>query len=76
VEFEDHEDAEGSLAVLGLSKQFRQPASRWAIEPEYVVHGKVFSFVDSGGLATPTIDGLTFPFNFLLTPTGLPDRES
>jgi hypothetical protein len=63
--------------VLGLSEQFRQAASRWAIEPEYVVHGKVFSSFDWGGLATATIDGLTFPFNFLpAIPTTSGDRES
>ena len=62
--------------VLGLPEKSFQPASRWAIEPEYCVHGKVSSIV-VGGHATATIDGLTFPFNFLpATPTGSPDRES
>jgi hypothetical protein len=62
--------------VLGFSELLRQSASRWAIEPEYCVHGKVSSIV-VGGHATATIDGLTFPFNFLTaTPTGSPDRES
>jgi hypothetical protein len=48
--------------VLGLSRQVRQPASRWAIEPGYVVHRKVPS-IFVGGLATATIVGVTFRFN-------------
>jgi len=61
--------------VLRLTEQLRQPASRWAIEPEYGVHGKVS--IVGVGLVTTTIDGMTFPFNFLpATPTGSPDRES
>jgi len=77
VELEDHEDTEGGLAVLGLPEQLSQPASHRAIEPEYVGHGKVISFIGCGGLATATIDGLSFPFNFLpATSTTSGDRES
>jgi hypothetical protein len=50
--------------VLGHAASVDQPASRCAIEPEYLVHGKVSSIV-VGGLVTATIDGLAFPFNFL-----------
>jgi hypothetical protein len=63
-ELGDHEEAEGGVRVLGLAASVDQPASRWAIEPEYLVHGKVSS-MSVAGLATATIDGLTFPFNFL-----------
>jgi hypothetical protein len=62
-ELGDHEEAEGGLRVLGLSASVNQSASRGAIEPGYLVHGKVLIFVV--GLATSTIDGSTFPFNFL-----------
>jgi hypothetical protein len=76
VELEDHEDPEGGLVVLGPSQQLRQPVSHWAIEPECVVHGKVPS-IFVGGLATATIDGVTFPFNFLpAIPTTSGDHES
>ena len=62
-ELGDHEEAEGGLRILGPSASVDQSASRGAIEPGYLVHGKVLIFV--GGLATTTIDGSTFPFNFL-----------
>jgi hypothetical protein len=53
-----------------------QSPSRGAIQPGYLVHGKV-SFVVVAGLATATIDGLTFPFNFPPAIRGLAaDRDS
>jgi hypothetical protein len=61
--------------VLGLLENSRQPASHRAIEPEYGVHGKVS--IVRVGLATVTIDGMTFPFNFLPALRGLAaDRDS
>jgi hypothetical protein len=75
VELENHENTEGGGVVLGLSPRLHQPASHRAIKSGYVLHGKVISFVESGGIATATIDGLTFPFNF---PPAIPsgDRDS
>jgi hypothetical protein len=75
-ELGDHEEAEGSLVVLGLSASVDQSASRRTIKSRYLLHGKVSSgFVV--GLATATIDGLTFPFNFLPALRGLAaDRDS
>jgi len=55
-----------ALVVLGLSSSVDQPTFLGAIQPRYGVHGKGSSIV-SGGLAITTIDGLTFPFNFLPT---------
>jgi len=61
--------------VPGPSEKLGDPASRWAIEPEYGVHGKVS--IVGVGLVTTTIDGLTFPFNFLpAIPVTSPDHES
>ncbi len=75
-ELGDHEEAERGEVVVGLAASSDQSASRGAIEPRYVVHGKVVSIV-VGGLATATIDGLAFPFNFLPAMRGLAaDRES
>jgi hypothetical protein len=54
----------GSFRVAGLSASPNQSPSRGAIQSGYLVHGKVASIVVCG-LATATIDGLTFPFNFL-----------
>jgi hypothetical protein len=75
-ELGDHEVAEGGSGVLGFLRSLDESASRGAIEPRYLVHGKVSSMTGAG-LATATIDGLTFPFNFLLPVRGLAaDRES
>jgi hypothetical protein len=74
-ELGDHEEAEGGLRFLGLSASGDQSASRGSVEPGYLVHGKVLIFVV--GLATSTIDGSTFPFNFLsATRAALADLES
>lgn len=50
------------MRVPGLSASGDQSASRGSVEPRYLVHGKVLIF--AVGLATATIDGVTFPFNF------------
>jgi hypothetical protein len=63
VELQDHEVAEGGSMVLGLLEKSFQPTSHRAIESEYGVHGRVS--IVRVGLATATIDGMTFPFNFL-----------
>ena len=63
-ELSDHEETESCLWVSCLSASENQSPSRGAIESGYRVQGKVASIVVSG-LATATIDGLTFPFNFL-----------
>jgi hypothetical protein len=74
-ELRDHQKSEGGLRVLGLAAAMDQPPSRGAIQSRYGVHGKVLIVV--GGLATTTIDGFAFPFNFLLPiPTSSADRES
>jgi hypothetical protein len=74
-EFGDHEEPESGLRVLGLSTSGDQAASRRAIEPGYLVHGKVLTI--GVGLATTTIDGSTFPFNvFLAIRTLSGDLES
>jgi hypothetical protein len=62
-ELGDHEEAEGSLRVLGLSASGDQSASRGSVKPRYLVHGK--DLIVGVGIATTTIDGATFPFNFL-----------
>jgi hypothetical protein len=64
-ELGDHEEAERCLRVLGLSSPADQPPYLGSIEPGYCVHGKVLSMTD-GVLANTTINGLAFPFNFLL----------
>ena len=70
------DQAQGGMRVRGFLRPADQPASRAPIEPRYLVHGKVSSMVGAG-LATATIDGLTFPFNFLPALRGLAaDRES
>ncbi len=64
------------MRVSGLSASVDQSPSRGAIQSGYRVHGKVASIVVSG-LATATIDGLTFPFNLLPAVRGLAaDRDS
>jgi len=65
-ELHNHEETEGSLRVLGFSSSVNQPTFLGTIQPRYGVHGKGSSIV-SGDLAITTIDGLTFPFNFLPT---------
>jgi hypothetical protein len=53
-----------------------QSAFLGSIEPGYGVQGKVAS-MKVGVLANTTIDGLTFPFNFLPALRGLAaDRDS
>ena len=75
-ELGDHDEPEGGVKVLGLSASVDQPPSRGPIQSGYVVHGKGSS-IGVCGLATATIDGLTFPFNFLPALRGLAaDRES
>ncbi len=75
-ELGDHEEAEGCEVVVGLAPSGDQSASRGAIKPRYVVHGKVPS-IFVVGLATATFDGLTFPFNFLPAVRGVAaDRDS
>ncbi len=75
-ELGDHQKSEGGVRVLGLLGAVDQAASRRPIQPRYVVHGKVSS-MSVVGLATATIDGLTFPFNFLSAVRGLAaDRDS
>ena len=71
-QFDDHEETEGGLRVLGLSSSVDQSTFLSSIEPGYCVHGKATSIVVFG-LATATIDGLAFPFNFLPTNRGPSD---
>jgi len=63
-ELGDHEKAQGALGVSALSASQDETTSRGTIEPRHFAHGKVTS-KGVVGLATATIDGLTFPFNFL-----------
>jgi hypothetical protein len=62
-ELGDHQETEGGLRVLGLSASVDQSTYLSAIESRYCVHGKVS--IVGVGLVTTTIDGFTFPFNFL-----------
>jgi hypothetical protein len=74
-ELGNHQESEGGLRVLGLSSSVDQSTYLGTIEPGYCVHGKGSS-IFVGVFANTTIDGLTFPFNFLLpnrAPSGDPD---
>ncbi len=63
-ELGDHQKPKGGVRVLGLFGAVDQSTSRGAIELRYLMHGKGSS-IFVVGIATTTIDGLTFPFNFL-----------